>query len=136
MAAFLSPEWVDECNVAFAHAGAVIGTGPDAPSFTMTQEVSGGTDHEPPLVRVSLVVAHGRVTFRHDDDGPEHPADVVVRLTWPDAVALSTGTLSAADAILEGRIRVRGDLSALAAAQQALAALQPTLEPVRARTSY
>ena len=53
-------------------------------------------------------------------------ADVTIALDYTDAAALATGTLSPAEALTAGRIRVRGDLSVLAAGQELLAAARDT----------
>ena len=64
----------------------------------------------------------------------EGPADVTVSVAWADAAALLGGTFSAADAIAGGRVRVRGDLSVLAAGQTLLAAAGPALDGLRSAT--
>lgn len=53
-------------------------------------------------------------------DGPGSIPDVTIVLAYEDAAAMSRGELSPAQALTAGRIRVRGDLSSLAAAQQLL----------------
>jgi putative sterol carrier protein len=68
------------------------------------------------------------------EEGGAGAADVTVSLGRQDAFAMARGSLSAADALAGGRIRVRGDLSVLAAAQDVLASLAPALGALRART--
>jgi putative sterol carrier protein len=46
--------------------------------------------------------------------------DVTIVLTYDDAAAMSRGELSPAEVLTTGRIRVRGDLAALAASQRIL----------------
>ena len=58
------------------------------------------------------------------------------RSSYADAADLSRGTLSPAEALAAGRVRVRGDLSVLVAAQQALAAAADLLGPLQAATTY
>ena len=53
-------------------------------------------------------------------DGPGSAPDVTIVLAYEDAAAMSRGELSPAQALTAGRIRVRGDLSSLAATQQLL----------------
>ena len=43
-------------------------------------------------------------------------------LAYPDALAMAHGELDPADALAAGRVRVRGDLAALVAGQDVLAA--------------
>jgi putative sterol carrier protein len=47
---------------------------------------------------------------------------VTITLSYGDAASLSKGELSPADALNAGRVRVRGDLSVLVAAQNLLTA--------------
>lgn len=142
MPRFLSPQWVERFNEA-ASAAEVPEPGPEAGlavrsgSFAMAQVVTDGPDGE---VCTVLHVDGSKVSMEAGDDGspPDgaEGADVTVRLVWEDAVALSAGTLRPAEALAEGRIRVRGDLSVLAAAQATLAAVQPHLAGLRADTTY
>ena len=50
-------------------------------------------------------------------------------LGYADALALAQGRLDPADALAEGRVRVRGDLAALVAGQEVLAAAAAQLGP-------
>ena len=68
--------------------------------------------------------------------GESTDAEVTIRLTWDDAVAMAGGKLAPADAIAAGRVRVRGDLSVLAEAQGVLAVVQAQLQDLRDRTEY
>lgn len=45
--------------------------------------------------------------------GDHLAADAVVRLSFKDAEALTSGTLESASALREGRLKVRGDVNAL-----------------------
>lgn len=137
MPRFLSPQWVEEFNQLVA---AVTLPEPDGDAalavrdgcFSLRQVVTGGPEGE--TVR-TLRVEGGRVWMEADPDATADP-DVTVALTWDDAVALSLGTFSPAEALAGGRIRVRGDLGVLAAGQAALAAAAGALEPLRADTTY
>jgi putative sterol carrier protein len=46
--------------------------------------------------------------------GDHLAADAVIRLSYRDAEALYEGTLDSADALREGRFKVRGDIHGLA----------------------
>ena len=145
MVRFLSPTWAEEFNAALA--GAVLpGPGPDAGlaavdgTFTVVQEVRGGPDGD---VRVVLRVADGSLRLgladpaddsSEGDDDP--PAEVTIVVSYDDAVAMSKGELAAAEALNAGRIRVRGDLSVLVAAQQMLVAARSDTEALVASTTY
>lgn len=135
MPAFLSPEWVAAFNAAVADVP-VPDQGDDAPlatrngAFTVAQVVRGGPAGE---AGTTLAVAGGRVTMR---SGADPDATVTVALSWDDAVAMATGTLSPTEALAAGRIRVRGDLGVLVAGQALLAALHPHLGALHAATTY
>jgi hypothetical protein len=134
---FLSPPWVEEFNRLVATVDvpepdddAVLAVRDG--SFSLRQVVTGGPEGE--TVR-TIRVDGGRVRMETDVEATPEP-DVTVALTWEDAVALSLGTFSPADALATGRIRVRGDLGVLAAGQAVLAAAAASLEPLRADTTY
>jgi alkyl sulfatase BDS1-like metallo-beta-lactamase superfamily hydrolase len=44
-------------------------------------------------------------------------ADAMIRLSWTDAQALAAGDLTSADALREGKIKIRGDFSVLVTVQ-------------------
>jgi hypothetical protein len=81
-------------------------------------------------VRTVLTIAEGHAHLALDPDGAtSDAADVVMLLDYPDALAMARGTLEPADALAAGRIRVRGDLAALVAAQAVLNAASDMLGP-------
>jgi putative sterol carrier protein len=61
---------------------------------------------------------------------------VTVVLAYRDAVAMATGELTPADALNQGRVRVRGDLSVLAAGQQMLEAARAQIVGLGHDTTY
>jgi putative sterol carrier protein len=71
-----------------------------------------------------------------DAADPDPRADVTIVLSYEDAAALSTGELRAAEAITAGHIKVRGDLSVLAAGQAMMVAAQPHIRALAAGTTY
>jgi hypothetical protein len=146
---FLSSSWAEAFNTALE--GAVI-PGPDADAglaavdgtFAVVQEVRGGPEGD---VRVILQVADGslRLQVQHPGEGDggggpglaDDPSpEVTVAISYLDAVAMSKGDLTAAEALNSGRIRVRGDLSVLVAAQQMLMAARSSTRDVVASTTY
>lgn len=141
MPRFYSPEWVDAFNEAVSglDVGAVdtgASLAADSGSFRVTQVVRGGPDGE--LV-VTMAVDEGRLTLELGAPGaepaPQEP-NVTIVLSYADAAAMSRGQLDPADAVTEGRVRVRGDLAVLVAAQSLLVAAAERLEAVHTETSY
>jgi hypothetical protein len=147
VARFLSPAWAQEYNDALA--GVVLpGPGPDAGlvaadgRFTVAQEVRGGPDGDVKLL-VEAGGGHLRFSLLPLDDGtpdrsgpdPDRP-DVTIALSYEDAAAMSKGELSPAEALNEGRIRVRGDLSVLVAGQLLVDAARDSVDGLGATTTY
>jgi putative sterol carrier protein len=96
--------------------------------------VHGGPDGE---VTLLMTVDAGSLSMALvDGAGADLRPDVTIVVSYEDAAALSTGELRAADAITAGRIRVRGDLSVLAAGQAMLVAAQPHIQSLAAGTTY
>ena len=134
MARYLSPEWVQGFDAALgaldlseAIAAAASGSLAAADgAFSVAQLVSGvpadvasGSE-----VRVVLSVAdgHAHLTLDAEGAGSGAPATATIALEYADALALALGRLDPADALAAGRVRVRGDLAALVAGQEVLAA--------------
>ena len=142
MPRFLTPDWVGAFNAALAGVR-LSDPGPDAGlaaadgRFTVAQEVRDGPDGD---VRLVLRTADGVVTL---EVGPLAPAtgageeaDVTIALGYDDAAALAQGHLSPADALNAGHIRVRGDLSVLAAGQELLVEARDHTRDLDAATTY
>ncbi len=91
----------------------------------VVQEVHGTPDGD---VRLVMRIESGTVHLSLADRIPagprwraEEPAPTVtIALGYEDAAAMGRGELSPAEALNAGRIRVRGDLAALAASQRIL----------------
>lgn len=143
MPRFLSPEWAEAFDAALDGV-TVPGPGHDAGlaaadgRFTVVQEVSGGPDGD---VTVVLDVADGSLHVRLEaaggpGSGDRTRGDVAVSLSYPDAASLARGELAVAEALTGGRIKVRGDLSVLVAAQQMLAAAQPSVQALAGATTF
>ena len=141
MARYLSPEWVQSFDAALsaldlsdvvAAAGAGSLAAADG-TFSVVQVVTGvPTDPAGSIeaadaaeaaadVRVVLTVADGRAHLALDPSGDLTGTATIV-LGYADAAAMARGELDPADALAAGRIRVRGDLAALVAGQDVLAA--------------
>jgi putative sterol carrier protein len=136
VARYLSSEWVQAFDAALgaldlsdAIAGAASGSlvaGDGA--FSVAQVVSGvpadvaaAAASAGEEVRVVLTVADGHAHLALDPDGAV-ATTTTIALGYADALALALGQLDPADALAAGRVRVRGDLAALVAGQQVLAA--------------
>jgi len=107
VATFLSPEWFRQVGERLAAAPL---PGPDVPSQSVTLVLEGGPADGVHAVSLSLDPSGASVTA-----GEAANASVVLRLSFDDARALSSGTLESATALREGRIKARGDLASLTA---------------------
>ena len=145
MARFLSPAWAAAVNaaldgVALPAPGPEAGLAAQAGRFAVAQEVAGTPDGDVRLVLTAdagtLSMAVGPADAPAADDGAGVPVVVTLSLAYDDAAALSRGELTPAEALTAGRIRVRGDLSVLAAAQGMLAAAREHTRAVDADTTY
>jgi hypothetical protein len=144
MARYLSHEWVRSFDAALgaldlsdAVAAAASGSLAAADGrFSVAQLVSGvpegvggggdsGSDAAS-VVGLVLSVADGRAHMELDPGGANGAlvvgATATIALGYTDALALALGRLDPADALAAGRVRVRGDLAALVAGQEVLAA--------------
>jgi hypothetical protein len=160
VARFLTEEWVAEFNAALD--GAVLPLpGPDGGlaaadgNFVVAEEIRDTPDGD---IRVMLRVDGGRIRLSRrapsDRTGPAEDAatgpaedaeeneelgeaaNVTIVLSYPDAVALSSGELTPAEALAAGRIRVRGDLSVLVSAYSMLEAARERTAGLAADTTY
>ena len=139
MARYLSPEWVADFDAALGAldlsdvveaAGARSLAAADG-TFSVAQVVTGvpaGPDGTGPEeeVRVVLTVTGGRARLVRDP-GPTVPSTATIVIGYRDALAMARGELDPADALAAGRVRVRGDLAALVAGQDVLAAASARL---------
>ncbi len=145
MARFLSPEWVEELNAALE--GGRNDPGPEAGLamndgyVVVVQEIHGAPDGD---VRLVMTIEAGTVHLELDADArdsefggaPHRAANVTIVVAYPDAAAMAQGRLSPAEALNAGRIRVRGDLAALAASQQILNEARSGAEGELPTTTY
>ena len=140
MPRFLTPEWVDGFNRALDGVE-LPAPGPDAGlaaadgRFTVVEEVRGTPDGD-----VRLVLSADDGTLRLAVGPLVTPApdgvDVTIALDYGDAAALARGDLSPAEALNAGRVRVRGDLSVLAAGQEELRGARVHTVILDADTTY
>ncbi|MGH9115736.1 MAG: SCP2 sterol-binding domain-containing protein [Acidimicrobiales bacterium] len=130
MARFLSPEWFDEVR---RHSGAPLPDG-GADRFELEQVVTSTPYGE---VRYRVVVAGGsaRVAPEEGRAGSAEP-DLTIRCEWETAAAMARGELSAQAAVMDGRLRVHGNLARLAGAISELAGADAVPATVRRDTTY
>ena len=123
--------------------GTEAGLGAIEGRFTVVQEIRGTPEGDVALI---LSVDDGSL---HLDlapipgDGGDRPggpdpsgADVTIAVSYGDAAAMSKGELSPAEALNTGRIRVRGDLSVLVAAQKMFGAARAITQEQVSPTTY
>jgi hypothetical protein len=127
---YLSLDWIDALGAAAAANERVQEVAQASPDLAITQVVSDGPDGD--------VMYHLSITDGTADLGPGAAAEEQVRLVqdWDTAVAVATGTLSAQDAFIHGRIRIVGDAQRLLDAQPLFAALEGVFAEERTRTDY
>ena len=143
MPRFYSAEWVAAFNEQVAGvdpASVDLGASLAATGgrFSVTQVIEGAPAEEGgpgEQVVATLSVDDHTVTLAlgPPDSGR---ADVTVLLSWTDVAAMSRGELDAAGALAAGRVRVRGDLAVLVAAQGLLAEAAGRLADLQAATTY
>jgi hypothetical protein len=151
MARFLTPAWVEELNLALEGVP-LPDPGPDAGlamadgRVVVVEEVQGTPEGDVRLIMtIDAGTVHleldttagpsGRATPGRDGDDRDGPT-VTIALDYADAAALSQGGLTPAEALNAGRIRVRGDLAALAASQQILDGARSGAEGKLPPTTY
>lgn len=131
MTRFLSTAWFEE--VASATAGTDQGgdrTGGER--LVIRQVVRGTPDGD---VGYHVIVASGDARII-GPGGEAGPADLTITCDWDTATAIAQGKLAAQTALVEGRLRVKGDLAVVAAHAGGLGGLDPVPPAVRDRTTY
>lgn len=130
MPRFLSDAWLAEMNAAVASARPAAPSSDDGPELVLEQVVTNAPAGE---VRYTLVFDDGGVRV---SPTCERHADATFTEDYETAVAIHRGDLTPQQAFMTGRIRVAGNLAALMANQEALAALDPALASLRQETTY
>jgi hypothetical protein len=119
-AALFTDEWLAECNLALAELSAPLKS--DTDRLVVTE-----------LITRAPHGRHGAITLVADARGVrlaagEDPAaSAWLTVSMPDAEALHAGSLDPARALVEGRIRIRGDFRAVVDAVGLLAAAHDVL---------
>jgi hypothetical protein len=107
VADFLSTAWFQELNESLAHAEPVpVAT--DAPTVRVVIEFPDAPNNRPHAITFAIGAEGARV-----ESGDHLAADAIVRLSYADASALTGGDIDSASALRDGRVKVRGDISAI-----------------------
>jgi putative sterol carrier protein len=129
VAAFLSPQWLSALDVEARQVAAPDGLAPGQ-RIVLEQEVHDAPDG---VVRYQLVV---------DDEGvhvvtpPASAADLTFVCDYATAAALAQATTNAQEALMGGRLRLRGDVERFSVAREVLLALGDMFARVRATTEF
>ncbi|HEY5120553.1 MAG TPA: SCP2 sterol-binding domain-containing protein [Acidimicrobiales bacterium] len=123
MADFLTEQWFAGLNEALLAAGPVpLGGGVKV--FRVVLEFTGAPTTLPHALTLTLTSDEASLNA-----GDHLAADALVRLSYADALALTTGKLDSATALREGRLKVRGDVHAIAPLLDWLQQAHPQAEP-------
>jgi hypothetical protein len=132
MPVFLSTEWIAALDGALR---AERGLG-DVAAVTVDQTVVGAPDGD---VRYRVVIdGGGGRAHRLDDGAPtaSPPADVRLTTDYRTAVAIARGAENAQIALAQGRLRLGGDVHALARFTAAIEAMPGVTRALRAETTF
>lgn len=106
MADFLGVEWFEHLNEVLRAAGPVPLEGERALRVVLEFPDAPASGAHALTFTLSPEGARAEI-------GDHLAADALIRLSYANALALSTGTLDSASALREGRIKVRGDVNAV-----------------------
>ena len=129
MAAYLSPAWFEDVNEA-ARSSAELRSATAGARVTIQQVVTGGPTGE---VRYWVRLHDGAVEA---GPGDTEAPDATVTQSYETAVAVSRGDLAIEEALLEGRVRLGGDVAVLLRHAAALGGVAAAFGQVRDRTTY
>jgi SCP-2 sterol transfer family len=129
MPRFLSPQWFDAVR---AHSDRDQPGDPQPPRLLIEQVVT-----ESPFGNVNYFVAVENGTARLLETSPNgRTADLRITTDWGTAAAIARGELATQAALMQGKLRIRGNMSKLAGGAGELAGLDPVPEAVRRATTY
>ena len=126
MPLFLSEEW-------FATVASETPAGGSEPEAVLEQVVEGGPSGRV-TYRVELTDSSARIVWPVPADAGE--PDLRVTCDWPTAVAVAKGELSTQRALMQGRLRVRGNAARISELAGVLTSVDPVPTAVRQSTSY
>lgn len=126
MPAFLSPEWVSALDAAGRAWPAPAGV-----NLTVQQVVRDGPDGSETRYHLVLEAGSLRVVA-----GPARSPSITITQSYEVAVALSRGEINAQQALVDGQLKISGEIDLLSRHARALAALDDLFAGVRADTTY
>lgn len=129
MAAFLSDEWLAELAAALRRAPEV----QDGPALALGQVVTDVPALEGTELAFTIRIGGGEAASV--EPGTVEAANAVLVADYESARAIASGT-PAADLLAEGKIKLRGDATALIAAQDQLARVGAALAEVAVTTHF
>ena len=135
MPRFLSTEWFDAVR---SHSGERQPSSngdehsPQPDRLVLEHVVTGSPDGN---VRYFVVVENGQARLVEPRSSSQ-VADLTITTDWVTATAIASGELATQTALMQGKLRVRGDLAKLAGRAADLAGLDPVPEAVRKATTY
>ncbi len=160
MPRFLSDEWFDAVRLHSGHDTAEPGRQDDPDSSPTTapghhlephhlephHSIHGPRPDRLVLEQVVTGSPHGNVRYFVVVEGnnarlvepgfARQVADLTITTDWDTATAMAKGELATQAALMQGRLRVRGNLAKLAGRAGDLAGLDPVPEAVRKNTTY
>ena len=131
MARFLSPAWFDDVRT--NTAGPTPQAGAPADDRLVLRQVVRGTPDGDVVYHVTVEAGCARLVPPGDEAGSP---DLTITTDWDTAAAIAQGALAAQAALIEGRLRVKGNLAAIASHAGGLPGLDPVPAAVRDRTTY
>ena len=135
MVRFLSPEWFDQIESAGQEQPGPDATADPTDHLSLHQVVTGTPDGD---VAYLVMIQAGRARIERQPDGapPVPDADITITSDWPTATAIAQGRLSTQKALMQGRLRVRGDVARLVGRTAQLVGLDAIPASVRKNTTY
>jgi hypothetical protein len=128
MARYLSPEW-------FSQVTAAASPPRDTGALMVLEQVVRDTPDGEVAYRVVVGQGDARIVWPIAGDAP--PPDMRISCDWATAVAVAKGDLSAQRALMQGKLRVRGNPSRLAGDPAVgIGGFDPVPDAVRNSTTY
>jgi hypothetical protein len=141
MVRFLSEDWLAALESALRDAPGLDGPAPPGERLWLGQIVTGagtaGVPGSPALVgdEVRYTIGLGGGQPPQLRLGTVDGATVTLVTSYPAAATLAAGSATVGELLAGGKLKVRGDVNALIAAQDVLASLAPALATLAASTS-
>jgi hypothetical protein len=126
VARYLSDDWFDQMGAAAEAADEPTGGRPLVMQHVVTAGPGGVTRYHVRIGAGTAQIVRGLAA----------EPDVTFAEDYATAAAIASGELSAPAALLQGRVRVAGDMAALLSRQAELAIAEPVPPAVRAATTY